>query len=225
MLNPNEGEESPDFKSKLPIFEKILGQVAARKPEDKAFIVGITGIDCSGKTTFAESFNEFLVSKGFTTQIIHLDDFHNPTSYRYSGENQAENYFNKSFNIEKIINELLVPVQQKKAFSTKLTLLNLETDNYEIKKEYSINQDTIVVFEGVFLFREELAPYIDYKIFIEISFDESLIRARIRDEKAILSKYDEKYLPAQKKYLDEYPPSETADMIIDNINWEYPRFV
>lgn len=43
----------------------------------------------------------------------------------------------------------------------------------------------------------------------------------IRDTKEISNKYDVKYLPAQVKYLKEYPPSHVADMVIDNANWEY----
>ena len=38
-------------------------------------------------------------------------------------------------------------------------------------------------------------------------------------------KYDNKYLPAQKKYLTEFQPSETANIIIDNSKWEYPKVI
>jgi uridine kinase len=79
-----------------------------------------------------------------------------------------------------------------------------------------------VIFEGVFLFRKELAPYLDYKVFLDIPFEASKIRAKVRDSQASIDKYNIKYLPAQEKYLKEYPPSKVADIIIDNSNWEYP---
>jgi len=223
MINPNDVEATGIFDRKLPIFEKILEDINIRKQKNKAFVVGITGIDCSGKTKFTESLEQFLISKDFKTQIINLDDFHNPKVYRYSGENQAENYFNKSFDIDTIIKKLLIPLNQKKAFSTRLTLLDLYTDKYEIVKEFSFYENTVVIFEGVFLFRKELSPYIDYKIFIDITFEESLRRAKTRDSKEVFKKYTEKYLPAQKRYLDEYPPLKTADIIIDNSNWEHSK--
>jgi hypothetical protein len=37
-----------------------------------------------------------------------------------------------------------------------------------------------------------------------------------------LERCDGKYLPAQRRYIEEYPPPQTADMMIDNFNWEYP---
>ena len=215
------------FDRRLPIFEKILAEVRKRKQKDKAFVVGISGIDVSGKTEFAASFEKFLISKNCRTQLISLDDFHNPRKVRYSGEDQAENYYQRGFDIKTIVEKLLIPVQRRGNFSVRLTLLDLLTDEYKRKKQFSFNQDTIVLFEGVFLFREEFSPHIDYKIFIEVPFEESKNRARVRDipiyGAEVLERYDEKYLPAQRKYLDEYPPSKVADMIIDNSDWECPR--
>ncbi|MEE8413783.1 MAG: hypothetical protein V3R96_04460, partial [Dehalococcoidales bacterium] len=61
-----------------------------------------------------------------------------------------------------------------------------------------------------------------YKVFLEITFEESKRRARIRDSEATLSKYDEKYLPAQRRYLLNYPPPRFADIVIDNSDWTHP---
>ena len=62
---------------------------------------------------------------------------------------------------------------------------------------------------------------------IEVSFEESKNRATASDVpiygEEVLGKYEEKYFPAQKKYLEQFPPSKTADVVIDNSNWEYPR--
>jgi len=208
-----------------PIFEKITVEIDARKPEDRPFVVGISGIDGSGKTVFTEALADCLKDRGRRVQVIHLDDFHNPREVRYAGENQADNYYNRSFNVQSIIDNLLVPARTKGKYRTTLTLLDLDTDKYEIEKEYSFDSDTIVLFEGVFLFRKELAPYIDYQIYLDISYEESKKRALERDAEAIIDRYDTKYLPAQRKYLEEYPPQKVADIIIDNTNPEYPRIL
>ncbi len=210
------------FDRRLPIFEKILEKIHQKKQPDKAFVIGINGIDGSGKTAFAEALETYLRKKDLPTQLIQLDDFHNPKAIRYAGNDQADNYYHKSFNIDLIIKKLLVPIQKKKSVSLKLTTLDWQTDKFENKQKYHIKPDTIIIFEGVFLFRKELAPYFDLKIFLDIPFDESKKRAVIRDPSASLIRYDEKYLPAQQKYLTEYPPTKVADIIIDNTNWAYP---
>jgi len=68
---------------------------------------------------------------------------------------------------------LLKPVRENGKVSAKLTLLDLETDKTNVVKNYSITPDTVAIFEGVFLFRKELAPYLDYKLYLDISFEEA----------------------------------------------------
>ncbi len=211
------------FDRKRPIFEKILGEIKVRKDKNRPFVIGISGIDGAGKTEFAGAFEKFLNKQEFKTQAIHLDDFHNPKAIRYAGNDQADNYYRRSFNIDLITEKLLKPLRQKRAFTTGMTLLDYLTDKYDVEREFSFERDTVVVFEGVFLFRKELAPYIDYKIFLDITFAESKKRSQGRDAEEYIEKYDVKYLPAQAKYLKEYPPEDTADLIIDNADWEYPR--
>jgi uridine kinase len=214
-----------DNRSK--IFAHLLEEVRKRKNNDRLFIIGISGIDTSGKTLFAESFQEFLVSQNLRTQLIKLDDFHNPKKIRYLGNDEVENYYLRGFNLDTILRELLEPARRYPDYRVRLKLLDLLTDKYETEKEYSFNNDTVVIFEGVFLFRNEFSPYIDYKIFLEISFEESKRRANERDVPVfgsqILSKYDTKYLPAQQKYLDDFPLKNTTDIIIDNIDWNNPK--
>jgi phosphoglycolate phosphatase len=213
------------FDRRIPIFEEILKAVKREKQVDKAFVIGVNGIDCSGKSVFSKALEAFLKAKGHDTQLIELDDFHNPRKIRYAGENQAENYFQRSFNISLIIKKLLSPIYQKKIVSTELTLLNVDSDKYDLTKKYSVKRNTIVIFEGVFIFRKELAPYIDYKIFLDIPFNECKRIAKVRDIQASMEKYDAKYIPAQVQYLNEYPPRKVADMIIDNTDWEYPKII
>ncbi len=208
------------FDRRLPIFEEIEEEITLRKKPGEAFVVGITGIDAAGKTRFAMDFEQYLISRGLKTQMVHLDDFHNPKAIRYSGENPADNYYNLSFNLDNLVNHWLIPLLKQGEYSVKLTVLNLETDKYETEKEYSFTPETIVIFEGVFLFRKELTPYIDYTVFLDIPFEESLERGKARG--GIAEKYDSKYLPAQRKYLAEYPPQRYADIIVDNSDWEYP---
>lgn len=209
------------FDRRIPVFEEILADITSRKQPDRAFIIGITGIDGSGKTIFTNRLGNFLSDKGCPVQVIHIDDFHNPISIRYSGENDAENYFNLSFNLQAIVDKLLKPIHEKGSLTTELTVLDLETDSFRNKRSYSISPDTIVLLEGVFLFRKELSSYIDYYVHLDISFEECLKRGLARGGEE--ERYQTKYIPAQKKYLAEYPPSEYANTLIDNTTWDYPQ--
>jgi len=211
------------FDRRLPVFEKIAADIDRKKSKDRAFVIGINGIDCSGKSTFAKALDAYLKSQDRPTQVIAIDDFHNPQKIRYSGASPADNYYHKSFNIEKLTNKLLKPIQAIGQVSVSLNLLNLETDEFDIVKRYSIHPDTIVILEGVFLLRKELAPYIDYKVYLDIPFNLCRKRARERDKPATVSKYDEKYLPAQRKYILDCSPLSQSDIVIDNSDPDFPK--
>jgi phosphoglycolate phosphatase-like HAD superfamily hydrolase/uridine kinase len=214
------------FDRKVPVFDRIKQEIQQRKLKSRAFVVGINGIDLSGKTEFTNALADYLTVNKFKVMVIHLDDFHHPRAYRNSGPDPVENYWTRNFNYELLIRDLFIPIREKQEYSIKMTLLDLQSDKYEVQQQFSFDRDTIVLFEGVFLFREELADYLDYKLFIDIPFAESRRRADIRDVPiygtGMLKRYEEKYWPAQRKYLDQYPPAQIADLVIDNTNWEYP---
>lgn len=211
------------------VYNEIYNDIISAKKPDMPFIIGINGIDTSGKSQFAKKLKGYLEEKGQRVQIIHIDDFHNPREIRYSGDNEVENYFFRSFNIKKLVDYLLRPIKKNKFLQEKLTLLNLQTDKYDIVKNYSVDKDTLVILEGVFIFREEIEPYLDYKVFIEIPIELCKERALQRDVplygEDILKKYDTKYIPTQKYYLEKFPPRKYADIIIENSDWNNPRVI
>ena len=198
------------------------------KRRDRATVVGITGIDCCGKTQFSKAFGRFLKSERWKVQHIRLDDFHNPKRIRhaeYEGESGADRYFRRSFDIAKVVDRLLLPIHEHvgRPFLVRVPLFDLGRDAAGETRAFEFDRETMVLFEGVFLFREEFRQFIDYKVFLDISFAEGKERAVARDGGEAWSKYRAKYYPAQSKYLRDYPPGETADMVIDNSDWERPR--
>lgn len=142
-----------------------------------------------------------------------------PKSYRYDGgDSSPDNYYRRNFNLSNIIDEIFNPVFERNVINKKIKLLNLDTDKFTVIKSYNIDQETIVIFEGVFLFRKELINYLDLKIYIDISFDEAKKRFIKRDlplyGPSIYSKYQTKYFPAQRKYIKLINPINIADIII-----------
>jgi len=78
------------------------------------------------------------------------------------------------------------------------------------------------------LFRDEFIDYLDYKVLIDIPFNLSKIRAKIRNTELTdddLKSYDIKYLPAQERYFDKYKPKDKANLIINNEDFENPKIV
>jgi len=109
-------------------------------------------------------------------------------------------------------------------------VLDLATDSYTTERSYRVTADTIVVVEGVFLFQPKLLPYFDFKVYLHIDEDECLQRVTKRDgylfgdSAAIISRYQQKYLPGQALYIKECSALNIADLVIDNNDYNRPLF-
>jgi len=202
------------------LFERILNDIRQKNKAARPFVAGINGIDLSGKTQFAAALAAFLEKQGLPVTLVHLDDFHNPRHIRRSGDNQVENYYQKGFNLQFLIENLLSPIRSRSAYRTRLTLLDLQSDEYSVQKDFDFPANSIVLIEGVFIFRPELNDFLDYRIYLHISFETMKARSRLRDiplyGEGILTRYEQKYQPAQEIYIKQFRPAELADIVIDN---------
>ncbi|MBN3554023.1 hypothetical protein JYA63_07100 [Fictibacillus nanhaiensis] len=212
------------------MLQTLSSLIKSKQKKDRPLIVGITGIDTSGKTQLTEDLYNYFQKSKQDTQIVHVDDFHNPKSLRYnSALSEADQYYSLSININKLVNKVLKPIKEQGQLHCTLTHLDLLTDRMTLQRTYNVTSNTIVLLEGIFLLRPELYSFLDLSIFLAISEDIAIERANIRDVplqgKEVIGKYHTKYLPAQRTYLSKYRPDLLADVIIDNSNWHQPAII
>ena len=208
------------------IAEKILSERHRPEASNRPFLVGIDGIDCAGKTTLADELASVLKHRSVNTLRASIDGFHQSSDLRYArGEFCPEGYYHDSFDYELVKDVLLNPLKNWTASTeVRTSSFDFKTDS-ATDKESSLataTEDTVLVFDGVFLFRKELVNCWDLKIFVDITFDTSLKRALKRDlellgkEEVIVEKYQRRYFPGQRLYLDTCKPMELADLIVEN---------
>lgn len=211
------------------IYKNVANFIVNNKSKDSPFIVGINGVDTSGKSYFTKELNNYLIEAGYKTQIISIDDFHNPSKIRNSGNDPITSYVNNAFDTSKIEKELLKPMSFNEMLDKELIVLDLEKDEFNITKKYVVDKETIVLFEGVLLFREPLDKYFDMRIYLDISFDEVLNRAKKRDASlfgdSVVERYKKKYIPIQKIYIKKYEPKSKSHIIIDNEDLRNPKII
>lgn len=212
------------------IFARIYKAI---KDEDGPIIVGISGAYTSGKTMFTKGLSEYLTELGIQTQIIHYDDFHNPLmSISWDTGNQdseIDAFYSRAFNTQKLIDEVLNPLTNKRILNTTIKGLNWGTGLYENAVRLAINEQTVTILEGALLFQPQLIPYLSYRIFLDVDESEILRRGEIRDVPksgvGILEKYKMRYLPVHRRYLAEDQPEDKANLIIDNNDYFAPKVI
>ena len=191
------------------IVEDILAFIKAKYEEHRSisqsFVVGINGIDCSGKTTFSKSVSKYFTHHKIENDHLDIDNFNNPAieneTYKafVSGSWDEENlnrYYELIINYSDVIRSVS-----------------------ESKKKYSI-----VILEGIFIYKPQLVDLFDLKIYLDV--DIPLGRKRfakrwsLKRDKRPFDIYDEIWMLSHIRYESEVHPKQISDLVIDIDNDE-----
>jgi uridine kinase len=201
-------------------------------PCDHTLRVAIDGIDAAGKTTLADELARNLNTRGLPIVRASIDDFHNPREFRYRrGPLSPEGYFLDSFNLSIVVNWLLAPLGPDGDGRYRQALFDYRVDKRVHVPVRQAPAGAILLFDGVFLSRPELVDYWDFTIFVDVSFETSLLRGLARNQETLDSlgaatqRYQQRYHRGQHIYFERHRPKEKADVTIDNNDPKHPRLI
>jgi uridine kinase len=187
------------------VLEELGDALAAVHAADRLTRIGVDGVDGAGKTNLAEEIAQLLTKRGRPGVRVSLDFFERSMAERYArGELSPEGYYLDSFDVERLRAHVL-----------------------------SIGgpPEFVVVVDGVFLQRPELVDLWDASVWVEADLDVAADRAMGRDHVRVDShgrereRYRLRYLPAQRRYIDEQRPHERATFVFRNTDLTEPELV
>lgn len=184
--------------------------------------VAIDGVDAAGKTTLADALVAPIEELGRPVIRATVDGFHRPREERYRrGSDSPEGYYHDSFDYDSARGELLEQLGPGGSLRYRTATFAFPTDQFVYERLQTAQPDAILLFDGIFLMRPELNDLWDFRIFLEIGFEESLERAGRRNaegmdsEEALRERYEKRYIPGQRLYLDSSKPREIADVVVE----------
>jgi uridine kinase len=191
--------------------------------------VAIDGVDAAGKTTLANSLASQIAPHRPVIRAG-IDRFHHPREVRYRrGPDSPEGYYADSFDLEALRRLLLDPLGPGGSREIQTGLFDFRSDSPQPTAPVQVTPDAILLFDGVFLQRPELAGCWDFVIFVEVSFETVLRRAVERDRElfgspqVVIERYQKRYIPAQRMYLAECHPAQHADIVVINDDPIHPE--
>jgi len=207
-----------------------VSKIILSKKTDHPIRVAIDGIDTAGKTKLSKELVFPLRRSKRQIVQVSLDNFHNPTQIRYRrGKDSAEGYYYDSFNYPIFIENVLDPVSPGGSRKIKKVMFNLISNSLIDSDFETIDENAIILFDGIFLMRPELAGYWDIKILLDITLETAMNRAYDRELPNGLSfqeiylLYEKRYFGGQKIYFERCNPFKRADVVIDNNDFKNPN--
>ena len=86
-----------------------------------------------------------------------------------------------------------------------------------------VGRDDVLIVDGVFVHRDELAPYWDFSVYLHVDLAVSLVRMSVRDDLPIET--TRRYTGAHRLYLGACDPLRQAGVVVDNTDLGAPRLI
>ncbi|WBX75664.1 hypothetical protein PG911_13495 [Tenacibaculum ovolyticum] len=204
-------------------FELIKTSILSiQEKKDKPIRIAINGIEGTGKTVLAEKLTKYLNSENLNAIQVSIDGFHFNKEVRYKqGRNSAKGYYEDSYD-EIVFVEKVLKSSQTDSPNYTIATHNLETDEYLSLEPIKLENNSILITDGAYLFKPNYRNHWDLKIYLKTSFEIAMKRGVERDKDSLggveltKEKYEKRYHESSRMYLAENEPEKIADIVIDN---------
>lgn len=170
---------------------------------EKPLTVAIDGRCAAGKTTLAERLRELI-----GCNIIHADSF-----FLRPEQRTAERLNEPGGNIdyERLLAEVMEPLQRKKAFSYRPFSCKTQC----LGEEIHVEPNSVTIIEGSYSCHPLLWKYYGLRVFLTVDPEEQLKRIERRNGADALTVFRERWIPLEEKYFTMLQIAERCDCIFD----------
>jgi uridine kinase len=207
----------------------LLSAIVARRkqiPAKRALLVGISGIDGSGKGFVAARIAASLgkaarvTAPGYNVALIGVDGWLNLPNVRFDRERPAEHFYEQAIRFEEMFETLIIPLRENREINLRMNFTEETATGYR-EHHYQFRAIDIVLLEGIFLLKKTLRPHLDLTCWVDCSFETALARAVKRGQEGLpppetVHAFRTIYFPAQRIHFERDAPQSAADFILPN---------
>jgi uridine kinase len=201
--------------------DQIVGAINRQRAavsRERSLLVGITGIDGSGKGYLTAKIVARLQQMGFKTANINVNGWLNLPHIRFNRDNPAENFYRRGLRLDEMFDQLILPLKARR--SIRLTADYVEETAAEYRPHlYEYQNVDIILLEGIYLLKRAYQQHFDLSCWVECTFETALARVVKRQtvpNNDLITVYRTIYFPAQRIHLERDNPLHAAAEIIVN---------
>lgn len=201
--------------------EVVERALALRRELRRGVSIGISGVDCAGKSTLARAVVEALGAAGVHAQLVEGDEFTRPTSERFGEPDEGLGYYRDSFDYSDLWERILPAVRRSFAGELRVKASDWEGDGWQ-EQTLVLEPQAVVVVEGCFLFADGRGAEFDLPVWLDLPLGEVVGRAlgrprdleRMGGPDGVRRRYAARYVPGQALHLERDRPHEQAALVL-----------
>lgn len=196
--------------------EEMAGLVVEerrRVPTHECALVGISGIDASGKGFVSEKLASSLRESGLNVAVLNVDLWLAAVDKRYDQNRPAEHFYRNGIRLDEMFARVIRPLRGTRSLNLTASLFRQTGEAFTCT--YRLQHVDVAIVEGIFLFRRDLRKNFDLAFWIECSFEKALERAIRRNQEGlppegIVHDFETIYFPAQRLHMALDAPRASA---------------
>jgi uridine kinase len=164
--------------------EEIILERRATAPR-RAILVGVTGIDASGKGFVAARIAEAVERLGAHVALVGVDGFLNLPQVRFSLTNPGEHFYNNAVRFDELFGRLLEPLRRNRTIDVELDFADEQAASFR-QHHYAYRNVDVVLVEGIYLLKQRFQQSYDLSCWVRCSFETAMARALLRHKRVCL---------------------------------------
>ncbi|WP_207706829.1 uridine kinase family protein [Alkaliphilus pronyensis] len=198
--------EFKNDKGKAVSYSDLIFTVLNLPQKQKTLLIGIDGCGGAGKSSLAKKLSE----EYNQITIVHMDDFYLPSQLRNNGDPEDKE-IGADFDWRRLKKQVLEPLVNDNA----ATYQKYDWSSDNLGEWVEVKVGGIVLVEGVYSTRKELAKLYDFKIWIDAPRELRLERGIERDGEEYRELW-EKWMIGEDMYVENHRPIDTADLVLNS---------
>lgn len=209
------------------VVKELLRELLSVRPGERA-LVAIDGFDGVGKSHLASELVSAAWEQDRPLLSLTIDRFHHPKAERVAAGRDAEGFYRGSYRYDEFRRCVVDPVRS----GTPLTpaIWDVAADEPIHAAPVTLAGDTLVIVDGIFLQRPELADVWDATVWVDAPFEVTVPRGNLRYpgdpadlDPAPFSPMYARYVGGQGLYLAEADPVAHSTWVFDNTELDNPK--
>jgi uridine kinase len=202
---------TPDEKRQPPrALAEIVSTLSAKTTARSTVVVGIDGPGGAGKTVLAVTLATTLRDAGRSASVVPFDDFFLPSKERPSGGPETKP-LGGDFDWRRLRDEVLLPLREGHVARYR----RYDWTKDALAETNRIPPHGIVIVEGIYCTRTEIAELYDVRVWVECRRDVRLARGIRRDGESARRRWELDWMPCEDRYVREQRPDRAAHFIVE----------
>ena len=175
--------------------------IRQQAPAQRSTLVGISGIDASGKGFLSRQLADELTRHQLRVTLVNVDHWVTLPSQRFSQTEPARHFYEDGLRLDAMWDNVVLPLRETRLLHRSIDACDATNAERYLQLRFDHEDIDVILLEGIFIFKKQYQDRFDLRVWIDCSFEAAMRRAIRRNQEQMVESevqrdYEVIYYPA-----------------------------